>query len=239
MVAVTVIGIIMGFLLLDLGIQYYTKRAAARAPALAGRPGIAGFNPKKLLSDFLLPLGFFFHPGHTWARIQDQGVVTVGADDFAQKVLGRIDRVHLPQVGQELKANSPAFSVIQGQKEAAFAAPVSGTVLEVNEDLIRNPDLMKTQPYKAGWAFKVQPSSIADDLKPLHIADRAVEWLKKEIGRFRDFIVEVAGRESELGTTVADGGVPVSGVMEHFQAPDWHKFQQRFLTVENEGSMQR
>ena len=235
MVAITVIGIIVAFLLLDLGIRYFTRRAAA--PAAAIQAAASRFNPKNLLSNFLMPLGFFFHPGHTWVRIQDKGLVTVGVDDFSQKVLGKIDRVGLPRVGQELKANSPAFNIIQGQKKATFVAPVSGTVLEVNEDLNRNPGLMKDQPYKAGWIFKARPSSIADDLKPLHIADKAVQWLKKEIGSFRDFIVEVAGRESELGATVADGGVPVSGVMEQFSAADWNKFQQRFLSVENEGNM--
>lgn len=237
MVALAVIGIVIGFLLLDLAIQYLSKIGEARAPAIATRLATAPLNPGKLLSDFLMPLGFFFHPGHTWVRIQDKGLVTVGADDFAQKALGRIDQVRLPSVGQELKANLPAFAIIQGQKEATFSAPVSGTVLEVNEDLSRNPGLMKDQPYKSGWVLKVRPSSIADDLKPLHIADKAVQWLKEEIIALRDFIVEVAGRESELGATVADGGVPVSGVMERFEGSDWKKFQERFLSVGNLGEM--
>lgn len=183
MVGLAVIAIILGFLLLDLGIQYWEKkRATAKAPIYALRPAAPQWNPAKLLSDFLMPLGVFFHPGHTWVRIHDKGTVTVGADDFAQKVLGRIDRVRLPQVGQELKSNSPAFSVVQGQKEATFAAPVNGTVLEVNENLLRNPTLLKDQPYKGGWVMRVKPSSIGDDLKSLTIADKAVLWLKKEVG---------------------------------------------------------
>jgi len=237
MVALTVVGIIIGFLLLDLGIQYLGKRATAKAPVYTIRPAAAQWNPAKLLSDFLMPLGFFFHPGHTWVRIHDRGTVTVGADDFAQRVLGKIDRVTLPRVGQELKSNSPAFKVIQGQKEATFAAPVNGTVLEVNEDLLRNPELLKNQPYKTGWVLKVRPSSIGDDLKSMVIADNAVQWLKREVGAFRDFLVEVAGRNSELGTTLADGGVPVSGVMEQFGPADWKKFQQRFLSVDGRGDV--
>lgn len=240
MVALIVIGIVLGFLLLDLGIQYYEKkRAAAKAPAIDLQPAAARLDPSKLLSDFLMPLGFFFHPGHTWARIHDKGMITVGADDFAQKVLGKIDRVSLPKVGQVLKSNAPAFKITQGQKEATFSAPVTGTVLEVNEHLRNNPGLIKEEPYKSGWVFKVQPSSIADDLKPLFIADKAVQWLKKEIAAFRDFLVEAAGKDSELGVTVADGGVPISGVMEELGTTQWNEFQQRFLNTENRGGKQR
>jgi glycine cleavage system H lipoate-binding protein len=233
MIALTVIGIILGFLLLDLGIQYFENRKAARATSAI--PQTATFDPKKLLSDFLMPLGYFFHPGHTWARIQEKGLVTVGADDFAHKALGRIDRITLPKVGQELRLNSPAFKIIQGQKEASFVAPVNGTVLEVNEKLIQNPSLLKEQPYKTGWVLKMRPTSISDDLKPLFIADKAVKWLKSEIGALRDFLVGIAGQGTELGTTVADGGIPVSGVLEEFDSAEWKKFEKRFLSNHNSG----
>jgi glycine cleavage system H lipoate-binding protein len=233
MIALTVIGIVLGFLLLDLGIQYFENRKAARATAAI--PQAVPSTPKKLLSNFLMPLGYFFHPGHTWARIQEKGLVTVGADDFAHKALGRIDRVSLPKVGQELKSNSPAFKIVQGQKEATFTAPINGTVLEVNEALLKNPGLLKEKPYKTGWVMKMRPSSISDDLKPLLIADKAVQWLKGEVGAFRDFLVGIAGQGSELGTTVADGGTPISGVLEEFDATQWKKFEKRFLSNHSAG----
>jgi glycine cleavage system H lipoate-binding protein len=235
MIALTVIGIVLGFLLLDLVIQYYENRKAASATAAI--PQKVSLNPKKLLSDFLMPLGYFFHPGHTWARIQEKGLVTVGADDFAHKALGRIDRIALPKVGQELKSNTPAFKLVQGQKEASFSAPVNGTVLEVNEKLIKNPELLKEQPYKTGWVLKMRPSSISEDLKPLYIADKAVSWLKTEIGAFRDFLVNIAGQGTELGTTVADGGIPISGVLEEFDSAEWKKFEQRFLSNHSTGDV--
>ena len=233
MIALTVIGIILGFLLLDLGIQRFENRKVARATAEI--PRTVTLSPKKLLSDFLMPLGYFFHPGHTWARIQGKGLVTVGADDFAHKALGRIDQIALPKVGQELRSNSPAFRIIQGQKEAAFAAPVSGTVLEVNKKLVENPSLLKEQPYKTGWVLKMRPTSISEDLKPLLIADKAVQWLKSEINAFRDFLVDIAGQGTELGTTIADGGIPVSGVLEEFDSAEWKKFEKRFLTNHHSG----
>ena len=232
MVALTVILLIAGFILLDLGIRYVLKPQTAEAlSAASARIANAA---DELLSDFLMPLGYFFHPGHTWARIQERGEILVGADDFAQKTLGSIDNIALPEVGQEISYNSPAFQLFQGGKQATFMAPVSGTVVEVNQDLVESPQMMNEQPYGTGWVMKIKPTSAAEEIKSLFIADPAVLWLKKEIHSFRDFLSEIAGQKSELGMTLADGGVPVSGVMQSFGAGEWEEFQERFLSVKAE-----
>jgi len=227
MVALIVVLIIAAFMLLDVGIQYIQKpRAMAVLSAATSRIMHAADD---LMSDFLLPLGYFFHPGHTWARIQESGDVLIGSDDFANKVLGNVERITLPEVGQQVRLNTPVFQLIQGGKRAAFMAPVSGTVLEVNAQLRDKPTLLRDNPYGSGWVLKVRPTSAADDLKGLLIAEPAKQWLKNEIRGFRDFLMEAAGRKSELGMTLADGGVPVSGVMEQFGEAEWNAFQDRFL----------
>jgi len=223
MVAVTVIALIVAFFLLDMGIQYFKKVRMSEVMSHASS------RVEEFLSDFLMPLGVFFHPGHTWARIQDRGEIIVGTDDFVQKSLGTIDRMELPEVGSVVRSNSPAFKLFQGAKYATFMAPVSGTVIAVNEEVMQNPELMKDQPYESGWIMKIKPSSAAEDIKSLMIADPAVKWLKKEVCAFRDFLTEIAGQKSELGLTLADGGVPISGVLEDFGNPEWSSFQQNFL----------
>jgi len=227
MVALTVILMIVGFMLLDMGIQYIQKPKTVEALSAATSRIIHAADD--LMSDFLLPLGYFFHPGHTWARVQESGEILIGSDDFANKVLGNIEGVALPEVGQQVKFNAPAFQLIQGGKRAAFMAPVSGTVVDVNAQLRDKPSLLMDSPYGSGWVMKVRPTSAADDLRALLIAEPAKQWLKNEIRGFRDFLMEVAGRKSELGMTLADGGVPVSGVMEQFGESEWNSFQERFL----------
>lgn len=232
MVALTAILLIVGFILLDLGIRYVLKPQTA--DALSAASARIANAADELLSDFLMPLGYFFHPGHTWARIQERGEILVGADDFAQKTLGTIDNISLPEVGQEISFNSPSFQLSQGGKQATFMAPVSGTVVEVNQDLADSPRLINEQPYGTGWVMKIKPTSAAEEIKSLFIADPAVEWLKKEIFSFRDFLSEIAGQKSELGMTLADGGIPVSGVMQSFSAGEWEEFQERFLSSKAE-----
>ena len=223
MVALTVLALIFGFIILDLAIQYYNNGRAAELPAKIAS------HVEDLLSDFLMPLGFFFHPGHTWARIKDNGEITIGPDDFVQKSLGNIDGVRLPKVGQVLNANSPAFELLQSGKKVTFNAPISGTVIAVNDQLMEAPHKINNQPYESGWIARIQPSSVTKELKALMIADSAGQWLRKEIAALRDFMVDIAGQKSELGVTIADGGVPISGVLQEFGETEWNKFQQQFL----------
>ncbi len=223
MIALTVLFIIFGFILLDLAIQYYNKGRTAELPAKIAS------HVEDFLSDFLMPLGFFFHPGHTWARIRNDGEIIIGSDDFVQKSLGRVDGISLPKVGQVLNANSPAFELFQGKKKVTFNAPISGTVTAVNDRLTEAPNKINNEPYESGWVARIQPSSAPKDLKELYIADSAGQWLKKEIASLRDFVVNIAGQKSELGVTIADGGVPISGVLQEFGETEWSKFQQQFL----------
>lgn len=222
MVAFTVLALIFGFILLDLAIQYYNKGRAAQLPARIAS------HVEDLLSDFLMPLGYFFHPGHTWARIKENGEITIGPDDFVQKSLGKIDSVSLPKVGQVLNANSPAFELQQNGKKVTFNAPISGTVIAVNDQL-KDAPYQINEPYESGWIARIQPSAAAMELKALMIADSANQWLRKEIATLRDFLSDIAGQKSELGVTLADGGVPISGVLQEFGEPEWGKFQDRFL----------
>jgi len=235
MIAITVIGIIVGFVLLDLAIRRWQDRLAPRVLAHHATTSGSSSSRPVLLSDFLLPTNYFLHPGHTWLRIREKGCVTVGIDDFVAKTLGRIERIDLPRVGAEIRSNAPAFTISQGRKRASLPAPVSGTVTGVNTALAENPDLLAERPYESGWVLEIRPASLQEDLARLSIAGGAVEWLKREIRSFREFLMELAGRESALGTTLADGGLPVSGVLEHFDRNEWEEYQKRFLKVSNQG----
>jgi glycine cleavage system H lipoate-binding protein len=227
MVALTVILLIIGFMLLDLAIQYLQKPKTVEA--LSAATSRIAHAADELMADFLMPLGYFFHPGHTWARIQETGEILVGIDDFAHKALGKIDRISLPEVGQQVDYSRPAFQLYQGGKHAAFVAPVSGTVLEVNNQLQSSPTLLDDNPYGSGWLMKIKPSHPTEEFRSLFIADSARQWLKNEIRSFRDFLMEIAGKKSELGMTLADGGIPIKGVMEEFGDKEWNNFQEHFL----------
>jgi glycine cleavage system H protein len=94
---------------------------------------------------------------HEWIAV-DGETATVGITDFAQAQLGDVVFLELPRQGQRLQAGD-AFGVIESVKAASdLYAPVSGTVLEVNDRLAQNPELVNGDPFGEGWLIRVQVS---------------------------------------------------------------------------------
>jgi glycine cleavage system H protein len=93
---------------------------------------------------------------HEWVKLEDD-VAVVGITDFAQDQLGDVVYVELPKVGDRVEAMKP-FGVIESVKTASdLFAPVSGTVAEVNAQIVDAPQLVNDAPYEAGWLIKVTP----------------------------------------------------------------------------------
>ena len=153
---------------------------------------------------FQIPAGVNLHPGHTWARVEDDGVVTVGMDDFAQKLVGPA-RVSLPAIGARVAQGEPAFEVAAGNGSVPMLSPVEGTVIAVNEAARASPETL-SEPYGKGWLFKVKAPRLAHDLRQL-ISDNAAT-------RFLEGAAEaLAARMSpELGRVLQDGGAPILGI---------------------------
>ena len=108
-----------------------------------------------------IPADLRFAASHEWARLEADGSVTVGISDHAQEALGDVVFVELPEVGAELAAGQEA-GVVESVKAASdIYAPISGTVLAVNDVLTDSPELVNSDPY-ASWFFKLQPSNGAD-----------------------------------------------------------------------------
>jgi glycine cleavage system H protein len=102
---------------------------------------------------------------HEWALIEGD-IVTVGITDFAQDALGDIVYVELPQVGTMVEAGK-TFGVVESVKAVSdIYAPVSGEVVEINEELPDAPETINTSPYEDGWMIKIKVAdpSILDDL---------------------------------------------------------------------------
>lgn len=106
-----------------------------------------------------------FTETHEWVEVQESKGI-VGVSQFAQKELGDIVYVELPQVGKQVHKGDPV-AVLESTKAAADVyAPVSGTIVETNQKLKDAPELINQHPEKAGWLFAIQLSK-PDELKEL------------------------------------------------------------------------
>jgi glycine cleavage system H protein len=98
---------------------------------------------------------------HEWIKPEGEQYV-VGITAFAQDQLGDIVYVELPKVGDRVEAGKP-FGVIESVKTASdLYAPVGGEVIEVNSELVDQPQAVNDDPYEAGWIIKIRPSDAAD-----------------------------------------------------------------------------
>jgi glycine cleavage system H protein len=99
---------------------------------------------------------------HEWVRLADDGTATVGISDHAQEALGDVVYVELPDIGQKLEEGGEA-AVVESVKAASDVyAPISGTVVAVNEDLEEAPEKVNESPFGEGWFFRIQPTNPAE-----------------------------------------------------------------------------
>ncbi|HUD43875.1 MAG TPA: glycine cleavage system protein GcvH [Dokdonella sp.] len=126
-----------------------------------------------------IPGDLKFMKSHEWARVEDNGTVTVGISDHAQSLLGDLVYVELPSVGDEVQAGN-ACAVVESVKAASDVyTPVSGEIVAVNESLADKPETINEDAYGDGWLFVVKASS-RDELQELLDPDAYAELVENE-----------------------------------------------------------
>ncbi len=126
-----------------------------------------------------IPGDLKFLKSHEWARVEDNGQVTVGISDHAQGLLGDLVYVELPSVGDNVTAGA-AVAVVESVKAASDVySPVSGKVVAVNDALSDKPETINEDAWGEGWILVVQPDSL-DEVNGLLSPDDYSELLEDE-----------------------------------------------------------
>ncbi len=102
-----------------------------------------------------VPQGYFFTDQHEWIKV-DGNIGTVGISDHAQQQLGDITFIGLPSAGKNVTKGNEACSIESCKAASGIYAPVSGKVTEVNHELDAHPEAVNSDPYAAGWIFKLE-----------------------------------------------------------------------------------
>ena len=115
---------------------------------------------------------------HEYVHVEGE-IGTVGITDYAQKELGDVVFVELPQVGTQLEAGDELGSIESVKAVSELFAPVSGEVVEINETLADKPELVNTDPYGDGWMIRIRVSD-ATELDDLMNAEEYEEYCETE-----------------------------------------------------------
>jgi glycine cleavage system H protein len=124
------------------------------------------------------PKDYRFSEEHEWVKVEN-GKVKIGITDFAQAELGDIVFVELPEVGTELQASEPFGSVESVKTVSELYAPVSGKVIEVNDELSDSPELVNESPYEKAWMVVIEPDDLSK-VEDLMTADAYEKMIHEE-----------------------------------------------------------
>jgi glycine cleavage system H lipoate-binding protein len=166
--------------------------------------------------------GYYYHEGHTWARPEHGGRVRVGVDDFARRLLGSLNGISLPEVGDEVRQGEASVSITRDGESVSLLSPVDGVVTYVNYEVLSNRALVSEQNYEGGWLFIVEPAKLKANLKKLMFGEEAESFIMAE----RDRLVEEAGSEMRLA---ADGALIMEDIAAELKGEAWSKVVRKFL----------
>lgn len=193
--------------------QMMQERVQAEMLPVHSRKNVAGF---ELVDDF------YYHEGHTWARPEYGGRVRVGVDGFAERLLRKLSRIQLPDLGHEVKQGEKGVSVSKDNQKAQILCPVEGVVTHVNYKLMDHPELINESPYEEGWLFIIEPKRLRKNLKGLYYGEEAEKYMKEE----REKLFSMAHDDLRIA---ADGGVSEDDIFEELREKNWEKVVKAFL----------
>jgi glycine cleavage system H protein len=124
------------------------------------------------------PVGLKYSKEHEWVLVEGS-MATIGITEYAQEELGDIVYVELPEVGEKVVKDDPFGAVESVKAVSDVYAPVSGTVLEINDVLPDNPETINDDPYGDGWMIRVELTD-KDDLKDLMDAEEYAEYVQQQ-----------------------------------------------------------
>lgn len=150
----------------------------------------------------------YYHRGHTWVKMEPDGMVSIGLDPLATHLIGTPDSVKVPDVGDEIELNQTVWRIKKNRKEIQVRAPIEGTVVGLG-----------TSPQ--GWCLKVRPRLDLQDPKTLRHLLRGPEvdgWISRELER-----LQLQLRAPKTPPELADGGVLVPDLMDTVPEADWDR----------------
>ncbi len=128
--------------------------------------------------EYDVPDELYYHTEHTWVRVEGDGKVRVGLNDFAQAVAGDITYIDLPFEGDEVAQGDTCGKIQSSKWVGKLVAPVGGEIAAFNEELENDATLINQSCYGDGWILLIQPNNLEEDLGNLMKGPAAAAFLE-------------------------------------------------------------
>jgi len=201
------------------GQKQITKQPVLRTSARETAPRLV----PAIVAGFRVPENVRYHAGHTWAVSESRDLVRVGMDDFATKLAGKIDNITLPQRGHWVRQGQKIFTIFRDGKSVEMVSPIEGTVTDINDAVLKNPELARKDPYGDGWLMTVQAPDSKLNFRNLLGGSLARLWTEESALRLRSRM------PMAVGALAQDGGVAVDDLTAHMPEEDWATLTREFF----------
>src|SRR6201997_1519735 len=138
-----------------------------------------------MVAGFQVPENVRYHAGHTWALSESRELVRVGIDDFAAKLVGKIESIALPQRGRWVRQGQKIWTIFRDGKSVDMVSPIEGTVSDINEAVAKDPSLALKDPFGEGWIVTVQAPDSKINFRNLLGGALARMWTEDSALRLR------------------------------------------------------
>ena len=210
--------LVIGFLLLFVVFWEFLSRPAKRVFEVAEK-----FIP--VVNEwFRLPEEFYYHLGHSWAAPEGKHLVKVGVDDFAQKLVGKIDAIQLPDIGSTLHQGDKGWTLEVDSKTIEMLSPVDGKVVAINEKIVGSPEDINKYPYTS-WLMEVESPRFPANKNQLISGTLAKRWMEEVREKL------LSKMNYNLGLVYQDGGLLVDGMARNLDRDHWDEIAKEFFLI--------
>jgi glycine cleavage system H lipoate-binding protein len=209
MTVILVLATFITFLLID---HFYSRRLAVRpvmevqpqpATSTAAVAHAAALQPT-VVAGFQVPENLKYHPGHTWALNEGPKMVRIGLDDFAARLLGKVQNITLPQRGQWVRQGQKIWTIERNGAKVDMVSPIEGVVTDVNDTAAKDPELARRDPYGDGWLVSVESPDAKLNFRNLLSGELARWWMDEAAARLRKHMPIPVGVAQDGGTAISD-----------------------------------
>ena len=207
-------------IVLFLSIDYFVQRSKKKVEAIQPKPA--------RIPSLRFPEGIFFAKNHTWMNLFPSGKVQLGVDDFLLRMFEKPVLTLLKKEGQEVERYEPILRVEENGKEVIVRSPIEGTVVNNNLTIHGKQLSHDVALFSDGWAYTIKPKH-PRDVRSFLLADETRNWMKREMGRLRDFLATAIPQPNAAMIVLQDGGEPMPGVLTPLNTQQIKEFEQLFL----------
>jgi glycine cleavage system H protein len=210
--------LVIGFLLLFIFFWRFLSRPAKRVFEAAEK-----FIP--VVNEwFRLPEEIYYHLGHSWAAPEGKNLVKVGVDDFAQKLVGKINAIQVPGIGSTINQGDKGWTLEVDSKSIDMLSPVDGKVVAINEKIVNSPENVNKYPY-VSWLMKVESPRFSVNKKQLVSGTLAKKWMEE----VRENLLSKMSYNA--GLVYQDGGLLVDGMAKSLDKDKWDEIARDFFLL--------